>query len=224
MRLRLTGAAIALLLSLLPLALPARAAPDAQSDGVVHPTFAVAVSRLPAGFPLTIRVPAAQAGLFDGLIVTSSTAGTDNYIVPGTLGYDIQLGRLGEAMLTQFRGIAGSQANEKILGWSVTTNPGESCSVEQSYCAFPGVGGKLTSEAFYGMTVGGNRAIITHVTCCNGHAWTVTWYDAAADTTYSFSLLRELASRVGGVEVTPANAEFAQQLADFGSSLLAVQR
>jgi hypothetical protein len=58
-------------------------------------------------------------------------------------------------------------------------------------------GAPPASELFRGITVNDGPAVVEHVVCCGGHYWSLTWYEAARDMTYSMILEGPIADQYG---------------------------
>ena len=99
--------------------------------------------------------------------------------------------------------IGGAMGREE-LDRTLATLAGRSfkrCPPDAAYCS-ENVGGQdgamPASEVFRGLTVQDGSAVAEHVVCCGGHYWSLTWYDAARDMTYSLVLVGPLADQYGG--------------------------
>jgi hypothetical protein len=75
------------------------------------------------------------------------------------------------------------------------------------------------SEIFRGLLVNGLPAYVTHITCCNGLYWIVSWYEPTADVTYELSLEQDVA-RPYGDAISPSNVGLARQLASLAAQLV----
>ena len=95
------------------------------------------------------------------------------------------------------------------------------CDADAPYCA-ENVGGQddtpPASELFRDLTIGDGPAVVEHVTCCGGHYWTLTWFDAARDMTYELVVVGALADEYGR-QITQDNLPAARRLAELASRL-----
>lgn len=114
----------------------------------------------------------------------------------------------------QIGGTIGRDEMDQI----VTTLAGRSfqrCPADASYCA-ENVAGQddapPASEVFRGLTVGESPAIMEHVVCCGGHYWSLSWFDAARDMTYSLILVGPIADEYG-TDIAVENERAAQEIA-----------
>jgi hypothetical protein len=154
-------------------------------------------------FPGVVLVPPAELAPFDALEVgrvefnrprPGSTATVrGRYLIQ----YRDPRGGSGSAQ------IGGSMGREE-LDDTLTTLAGRSflrCPPDAAYCS-ENVGGQdgamPASEVFRGLTVGESPAVVEHVVCCGGHYWSLSWYDAPRDMTYSLVLVGPLADQYGG--------------------------
>jgi hypothetical protein len=76
------------------------------------------------------------------------------------------------------------------------------CALEAAYCAGPVAGqppGLPGLELFRAPDlVIGSAAFVSHRVCCNGDFWSLSWYDARANMSYTLDLSRSVAARYGG--------------------------
>jgi hypothetical protein len=93
------------------------------------------------------------------------------------------------------------------------------CAPAGPYCQGSGVGDRPTMELFRGLEVGGSRAFATHIVCCNGHYWRLTWYGEADGMTYQMEFDRNIADRYGG-GISEGNVAGARALVDIAAQLV----
>jgi hypothetical protein len=74
------------------------------------------------------------------------------------------------------------------------------------------------SEVFRGLTVNDGTAVAEHVVCCGGHYWSLSWYDAMRDMTYTLVLVGPVADRYGG-GIAAENASVALAIAEVAAHL-----
>jgi len=97
------------------------------------------------------------------------------------------------------------------------------CAPDASYCASAHmVDAAPSSEIFRGLRVNGAPAFATHLVCCNGHYWSLMWYDAKAAMTYSLNFEGGVADRYGQ-GISEGNRAGAQALTDIAAQLVALQ-
>jgi hypothetical protein len=133
-------------------------------------------------------------------IVLGENVGSDNITLEGSLGRELY---------------------EK----AATPSEFDDCVASQPYCAWsPYVASSQpTIERFNGLTsLSGRAAVVSHITCCNGENWTVTWYDPELDASYSESFYLGPANRLGAVGVSTSNARIATDLVKGIDELIAV--
>lgn len=193
---------------------------NAQIVKMVHPLFDRALPRVAeAGFHGIVSVPSNQISLLDGLsIISAGLDGTYGVAEP-TRSYRITLGQLGSGERAAFFGSAGTAGLELVRRYR-TNQPTPECPAEAPYCAFSGIGDRLTDEVFRGYMVHDQPLLISHTTCCNGEYWNINWYEPDVDMSYGIILSQDVAHRIGANGVTPANNVYAQQLADFVTDLM----
>lgn len=95
------------------------------------------------------------------------------------------------------------------------------CPADAPYCVenVAGQDGAApASEVFRGLTVNDGEAVVEHVVCCGGHYWSLTWYDATRDMTYTMVLVGTMADRYGST-IAPDNASVATTLAGIAGRL-----
>jgi hypothetical protein len=185
---------------------------------MVHPLFERALPRVAeAGFHGVVSAPSNQVSLLDGLSIISAGLDSTYGVVETQRSYRITLGRLGEGESAAFFGSVGTAGLERAKSYN---QPTADCSAEAPYCAFPGVGDRLTSELFRGYTAGDQPLLISHIICCNGEYWNLNWYQPDVDMSYGIVFTMHVAHRVGANGVTPNNSVYAQQLADFVTDLI----
>lgn len=95
------------------------------------------------------------------------------------------------------------------------------CPADAEYC-MENVGGQddtaPASEVFRGLLVGDNAAVAEHVICCGGHYWSLSWFDASRDMTYSLILVGPVADAYAGT-ISPDNAPVAAAIAQVAGLL-----
>ena len=154
-------------------------------------------------FPGVVLVPVPGLGPFEALepwrVELNRPRPGSTAIVRGRylIQYRDPQGGTGSA---QIGGSTGREELDEIL----TTLAGRSfrrCPPDAAYCS-ENVGGQdgamPASEVFRGLTVSESPAVVEHVVCCGGHYWSLSWYDAARDMTYSLVLVGPLADQYGG--------------------------
>ena len=111
-------------------------------------------------------------------------------------------------------GVAADLAQEAAIGCS----PDDS-----SYCDAPVVqnGTSLDREAFFGLTVGDQPAVVEHLpNGGNGEVWDVIWDSADAQTTFRLKLQGAPAGLLNAAGLSSDNVAQAQQLAGIAQGLL----
>lgn len=97
------------------------------------------------------------------------------------------------------------------------------CAPDAPYCASAHMeGAPPSTELFRGLQVNGAPAFATHIVCCNGQYWWLTWYDSNAGMTYRLELEGDVAIRYGE-GTSEANRIGAQSLADITAQLVALR-
>ena len=187
----------------IPALLVALALAIAVVPGGPRPTLAADLFTELRTFPGVVLVPPAALAPFDALEV-----GRVEFNRPRPGSTAIVRGRY----LIQYRDPQGGTGSAQIGGSTgreelddiLTTLAGRSfrrCPADAAYCS-ENVGGQdgamPASEVFRGLTVGESPAVVEHVVCCGGHYWSLSWYDATRDTTYSLVLVGPLADQYGG--------------------------
>jgi curved DNA-binding protein CbpA len=76
------------------------------------------------------------------------------------------------------------------------------CAPDATYCAGPGVGQNAGDPPGLELfrpehLVGEDPAFVTHRVCCNGVFWSLSWYDAASNMSYTIDLSRNVAAQFG---------------------------
>ena len=178
-------------------------------------------------FPGVVLVPATGLGPFDALepwrVELNRPRPGSTAIVRGRylIQYRDPEGGPGSAQ------IGGSMGREE-LDQTVTTLAGRSfrrCAADAPYCA-ENVGGQdgtmPASEVFRGLTVSDSPAVAEHVICCGGHYWSLSWYDAARDMTYTLVLVGPVADQYGG-GITAENSSVAQSIAGIAGRLVPLE-
>jgi hypothetical protein len=119
--------------------------------------------------------------------------------------------------------IGGSMGRDE-LDQTLATLAGRSfrrCPPDAAYC-LENVGGQdgtmPASEVFRGLTVHDGPAVVEHVVCCGGHYWSLTWYDATRDMTYSLVLVGAVADQYG-VGIAAENEHVALTIAEIAGGL-----
>jgi hypothetical protein len=99
------------------------------------------------------------------------------------------------------------------------------CAADAAYCAENVAGRDDTapaSEVFRGLTVNDSPAVMEHVTCCGGHYWSLTWYDAPRDMTYVLVLVGPVADRYG-TTISPDNRTAAASIVAMAAGLVPLE-
>jgi hypothetical protein len=119
--------------------------------------------------------------------------------------------------------IEGSTGREQFDFYDSGVSP--QCPPSVTYCPGVGVlaGGSPTNEKFRGMRVGNHPAVVTHVICCNGHYFRVTWLDSGARSTYSMEFTGETADRFVTSTISGRNQSSADAMAALATQLVALQ-
>jgi hypothetical protein len=209
--------------SLIPALVVALALAVGTIPAGVRPTLAADLFTELRTFPGVVLVPTADLAPFDALEVGRVEF---NRPLPGStrfvrgrylIQYRDALGGSGSAQ------IGGSMGREE-LDQTLTTLAGRSfrrCPPDAAYC-FENVGGQdgamPASEVFRGLTVGDGPAVAEHVVCCGGHYWSLSWYDAGRDMTYSLVLVGPLADQYGG-GIAAENGKVALTIAEVAGHL-----
>jgi hypothetical protein len=175
-------------------------------------------------FPGVMLVPRRDVAILRDLFLCCASVHRDDQAGPPSWHYEIRLSRpegSGEATLS---GDTGRGAYEELADRAAAWGVGD-CPLDASYCAFfhpfAQPGDKPDSEAFSGLTVKGQPAVVRHSTCCNGEQWVIRWYDPAEDLSYGLRLYLDVARRVGANnQIGPDNLRFASWLADTASDLV----
>ena len=189
----------------------------------LRPTLAADLFTELRTFPGVVLVPTAELAPFDALEVGRVEF---NRPLPGStrfvrgrylIQYRDPLGGSGSAQ------IGGSMGREE-LDQTLTTLAGRSfrrCPPDAAYCS-ENVGGQdgamPASELFRGLAVGDSPAVAEHVVCCGGHYWSLSWYDAPRDMTYTLVLVGPLADQYGG-GITAENEHVALTIAEVAGGL-----
>jgi hypothetical protein len=76
------------------------------------------------------------------------------------------------------------------------------CAPDAAYCVGPGAGQNQADPPGLELfrpehLVGDNPAFVTHRVCCNGVFWSLNWYDAGANMSYTIDLSRNIAAQFG---------------------------
>ncbi len=178
-------------------------------------------------FPGVVLVPAPELGPFDGLeawrVEFNRPAPGSTRLIRGRylIQYRDPQGGDGSAQ------IGGSMGRDE-LDQTITTLAGRSfrrCTADAPYCS-ENVGGQdgtmPASEVFRGLTVSDGPAVVEHVVCCGGHYWSLSWYDAPRDMTYSLVLVGPIADQYGG-GITAENSSVAQTIAEIAERLVPLE-
>jgi hypothetical protein len=135
-----------------------------------------------------------------------------------TLKYEAQPGPVGPlGGAATLAGSVGPAKFDEGVFYDATLRFRE-CAPDAPYCVDFGVGNAPTSQLFRDLDVAGSRAFATHIVCCNGHYWTLTWYDARAGMTYRMDFERNIADRYG-LGISPENVAGARALAEVAGQL-----
>ncbi|HZO27175.1 MAG TPA: hypothetical protein VFH48_14435 [Chloroflexota bacterium] len=174
-------------------------------------------------FPGVVLVPVPGLGPFEALepwrVELNRPRPGSTAIVRGRylIQYRDPLGGAGSAQ------IGGSMGREE-LNQTLTTLAVRSfrrCAADAAYC-FENVGGQdgamPASEVFRGLMVNDEPAVAEHVVCCGGHFWSLTWYDATRDMTYTLVLVGPTADAYGG-GIAAENEHAAQAIAEIAGQL-----
>jgi len=98
-----------------------------------------------------------------------------------------------------------------------------SCAAESSYCTPSSTApGRTSATAEYFLDLAllrGTPAVVSHLTCCAGPYWAVSWYDPQASDSYILEMSQRVAERYG-TGLSPANRDAAQQLCALASQLI----
>jgi hypothetical protein len=163
------------------------------------------------GFPGTVLVPPSTLTPFKDLpVLRIDETGQ------GIARYAVYYGDLttGVASISGLIGRASFDASSPPL---------PNCPPEATYCVGPGAGQPASDppgvELFRAADlVADSPAFVVHRVCCNGLFWSVSWYDAATNMSYTIDLSRNVAAQFGGTaadhDVTSARrvAALADQL------------
>ena len=188
-----------------------------------RPTLAADLFTELRTFPGVVLVPSAELAPFDALeawrVEMNRPRPGSTAIVRGRylIQYRDPLGGAGSAQ------IGGSMGREE-LNQTLTTLAVRSfrrCAADAAYC-FENVGGQdgamPASEVFRGLMVNDEPAVAEHVVCCGGHFWSLTWYDATRDMTYTLVLVGPTADAYGG-GIAAENEHAAQAIAEIAGQL-----
>lgn len=188
-----------------------------------RPTLAADLFTELRTFPGVVLVPSAELAPFDALeawrVELNRPRPGSTAIVRGRylIQYRDPQGGAGSAQI-------GGSAGREELDQTLTTLAGRSfrrCPPDAAYCS-ENVGGQdgamPASEVFRGLTVGDGPAVAEHVVCCGGHYWSLSWYDAARDMTYTLVLVGPVADQYGGA-IAAENERAALTIAEIAGRL-----
>lgn len=178
-------------------------------------------------FPGVVLVPPAELGPFDMLEAWrvelnrprpgSTTMVRGRYLVQ----YRDPEGGSGSA---QIGGVMGRGELDEILT-TLAVRSFRRCPPDTAYC-FENVGGQdgamPASEVFRGLTIHDGEAVVEHVVCCGGHYWSLSWYDAPRDMTYTLVLVGPVADQYGG-GIAEGNGRAALAIADVAARLVPLE-
>jgi hypothetical protein len=124
----------------------------------------------------------------------------------------------------QIGGVMGSDELDQTLT-TLAARSFRRCPPDAAYC-FENVGGQdgtmPASEVFRGLTVQDGPAVVEHVVCCGGHYWSLSWYDAIRDMTYTLVLVGPVADQYGS-GIAEENGSAAQTIADIAARLVPLE-
>lgn len=178
-------------------------------------------------FPGVVLVPTAELEPFDALEAWRVEL---NRARPGSTA------TIRGRYLVQYRDPQGGSGSAQIggvmgrdeLDQTLTTLAARSfrrCPPDAAYC-FENVGGQdgtmPASEVFRGLAVHDGPAVVEHVVCCGGHYWSLSWYDAPRDMTYSLVLVGPVADQYGD-GITEENRSSALTIADIAARLVPLE-
>ena len=175
-----------------------------------------------------LRLPTRDTPLFDGLTLSGATAGRN--ALGGadvTSWYRVLLanqsdGTPGEAL---FEGVRSASAYQQAARPPADCS-GTACGLDGSdpstLAAYAGPDARFAE--FFWVTINGRDAAVKHVGQGDtNETWSVLWFDQAANTTYSFSLLGSAADQLAASGFDPSSHELsAQALASIASRFVAV--
>ena len=138
--------------------------------------------------------------------------------------------------LVQYRDPEGGTGSAQIggvmgrdeLDQTLTTLAARSfrrCPPEAAYCSenIAGQDGAMpASEVFRGLAVQDGPAVVEHVVCCGGHYWSLSWYDAIRDMTYTLVLVGPVADQYGS-GITEENGSAAQTIVEIAARLVPLE-
>jgi hypothetical protein len=140
-----------------------------------------------------------QLGAFTGAAVVTPTSGTfigDLTILDVQAGADQYMVKYATSRFPKDMGVSISGAVGRKLFDPENTAPASDCEhvagAPATYCVvIGGMGptGSPVGEVFGNYKVKGSPAFVARVSCCADPAWTVAWYDASSDTSYSIMVL-----------------------------------
>ncbi|MCC7370777.1 MAG: hypothetical protein IT306_20315 [Chloroflexi bacterium] len=134
--------------------------------------------------------------------------------------------------LVQYRDRAGGTGSAQVGGTigrdeldqtlsAMASRSFRRCPADAPYCT-ENVAGQdgapLASELFRGVQVGDSEAVVEHVVCCGGHYWSLTWYDAPRDSTYTLVLVGPVAD-LYGTSIAQENVVAAERIAGIAARL-----
>ena len=126
----------------------------------------------------------------------------------------------GGAGSAQIGGTVGRDELDQTL-MALASRSFKRCPADAAYCA-ENVAAQddapPASEVFRNVRVGDYEAVVEHVVCCGGHYWSLTWYDAPRDMTYTLVLVGPVADQYGG-GIMPENLDVAQTIVSIAGKL-----
>jgi hypothetical protein len=126
----------------------------------------------------------------------------------------------GGAGSAQIGGAMGREELDQTL-MALASRSFTRCPEDAGYCV-ENVAGQdgapPASELFRGVTVNDGPAVVEHVVCCGGHYWSLTWYEAARDMTYTMILVGPVADQYGA-GIAAENVSVATALAGIAGRL-----
>jgi DnaJ-like protein len=172
---------------------PATAAPPLGNSG--HATGASLPARLTSdsglrSFPGTVLVPPSPLTPFKDLPIMRIDATSQ-----GIARYAVYYGDVttGVASISGLIGHASFDAALPRIN---------ECGPETAYCAGPGFGQQAGDPAGLELfrpehLVGDDPAFVVHRVCCSGLFWSLSWYEASTNMSYTIDLSRNIAAQFG---------------------------
>jgi hypothetical protein len=124
----------------------------------------------------------------------------------------------------QVGGATGREELDQML-MTLASRSFTRCPEDAAYCVETVAGqdgAPPASELFRGITVNDGPAVVEHVVCCGGHYWSLTWYEAARDITYSMVLEGPIADQYGD-GIAAENVSVATTLAAMAGRLVPLE-